>query len=80
MTYRENDGMFYFFENDGLKNQSVLYRKPTVDSTEREVFLDPNTLSDDGTVAPSQESSSQKTANTQPTPSAAAAQTGPKSS
>ncbi len=51
MTYRENDGMFYFFENDGLKNQSVLYRKPTVDSTEREVFLDPNTLSDDGTVA-----------------------------
>lgn len=51
LTYRENDGMFYFYENDGLKNQSILYRKPTIDSTEREVFLDPNKLSDDGTVA-----------------------------
>ncbi|WP_289870974.1 prolyl oligopeptidase family serine peptidase [uncultured Duncaniella sp.] len=51
LTYRENDGMFYFYENDGLQNQSILYRKPTLDSTEREVFLDPNKLSDDGTVA-----------------------------
>ena len=42
---------FYFYENDGLQNQSILYRKPTLDSTEREVFLDPNKLSDDGTVA-----------------------------
>ena len=51
LTYRENDGMFYFYENNGLQNQSILYRKPTVDSSEREVFLDPNKLSDDGTVA-----------------------------
>ncbi len=51
LTYRENDGMFYFFENDGLKNQSILYRKPALDSNEREIFLDPNKLSDDGTVA-----------------------------
>ena len=45
-----NDGRYYYFENDGLKNQSVLYRtdSPTKDG---EVFLDPNTLSEDGTVA-----------------------------
>lgn len=48
MPSRENDGNIYFSENDGLKNQSVIYRQ-IGDSTE--VFLDPNTLSDDGTVA-----------------------------
>lgn len=48
---RMSDGKYYFFENDGLKNQSVLYRSSTPEGTDREVFLDPNTLSDDGTVA-----------------------------
>ena len=43
-------GNYYVFKNDGLQNQSVAYIKSTIDSVER-VILDPNTLSDDGTVA-----------------------------
>lgn len=40
----------YYYYNDGLQSQSILYREPA-GGGEREVFLDPNTLSDDGTVA-----------------------------
>ncbi|MGA0030361.1 MAG: prolyl oligopeptidase family serine peptidase [Flavobacteriaceae bacterium] len=43
-------GYTYFYKNDGLQNQSVLYRKKG-DSEEAEVFLDPNTFTDDGTVS-----------------------------
>ncbi len=47
---REHDGKYYMYNNDGLSNQSILYRSETPDGP-REIFLDPNTLSPDGTVA-----------------------------
>lgn len=48
--FRWKDGKYYQYRNDGLSNQSVLYRMDKIGAP-AEVVLDPNKLSDDGTVA-----------------------------
>lgn len=42
----------YFYKNDGLQNQYVIYRYKTgQDPQSAEVFLDPNTFTEDGTIS-----------------------------
>lgn len=42
---------FFWYKNDGLQNQSVLYYQKDTCCDKGEVLLDPNTLSSDGTTA-----------------------------
>jgi len=45
-------GYTYYYKNDGLQNQYVVYRYKTGDDPETaEVFLDPNTFKEDGTIS-----------------------------
>lgn len=48
MPFIEGD-YSYFYKNDGLQNQYVLYRQKGDEAAE--VFLDPNAFSEDGTVS-----------------------------
>ena len=49
----EQHGKWYVYRNNGLQNQFVLYQMDSPDAKEdqQRVWLDPNTLSADGTVA-----------------------------
>lgn len=49
IPFKEGDRYFYF-KNDGLQNQSVLYTLKSLEDTPT-VLLDPNQLSPDGTIA-----------------------------
>ncbi|WP_138432608.1 prolyl oligopeptidase family serine peptidase [Winogradskyella algicola] len=49
--FKEGD-YTYFYKNDGLQNQYVIYRyKNNADPETAEVFLDPNTFKEDGTIS-----------------------------
>ena len=49
--FKEGD-YTYFYKNDGLQNQYVVYRYKTGDDPETAtVFLDPNTFKEDGTIS-----------------------------
>ncbi|OAB80287.1 prolyl oligopeptidase family serine peptidase [Cochleicola gelatinilyticus] len=49
--FKEGD-YTYFYKNDGLQNQYVIYRYKTgEDPDTAEVFLDPNTFKEDGTIS-----------------------------
>lgn len=49
LPFKKN-GKYYYFHNQGQQNQDVLFEKSTSDG-EAHILLDPNTLSEDGTVA-----------------------------
>jgi prolyl oligopeptidase len=49
LPFKQGDQYFYF-KNDGLQNQNVLYVLPDLEATPR-ALIDPNLWSDDGTIS-----------------------------
>ena len=49
VPFKKGDN-YFFFKNDGVQNQSVMYITDNLD-VDAKVLLDPNALSEDGTVA-----------------------------
>ena len=47
---RKEGDFYYFFKNDGLQNQSILYKQKGLNGVP-EIFIDPNGFSSDGTIA-----------------------------
>ncbi len=47
---RKIGNYFFYYKNDGLQDQSIIYYK-NQNTGEEKVFIDPNKLSDEGTVA-----------------------------
>ncbi len=48
---KKHGDYYYFYKNDGLQNQYVLYRTENLDTEKADVFIDPNKFSDDGTIS-----------------------------
>ncbi len=48
---KEYGNRWFIYKNNGLQNQSVLYSMADLDGNDLQVVIDPNKLSEDGTVA-----------------------------
>ncbi|MEN8194715.1 MAG: prolyl oligopeptidase family serine peptidase, partial [Bacteroidota bacterium] len=48
-AYKKGD-YYYFYKNDGLQKQNIVYRQKGMDNITEEVFIDPNIFSDDNTI------------------------------
>ena len=48
---KKHGNYYYFYKNDGLQNQYVLYRTEDLAADDTEIFIDPNKFSEDGTIS-----------------------------